>query len=61
MVLPAEPNGSLLVVLTPGSWLIVSLIDWPGVWCWMNSEFSTSRVLVVSGASTPPTLRVRCR
>ena len=34
---PAEPNGSLLVKLTPGSWLITSLIDWPGVWRWMNS------------------------
>ena len=37
---PEEPNGSLLVKLTPGSWLIVSLIDWPGVWRWMNSELS---------------------
>src|SRR3954464_8861857 len=56
---PAEPNGSLLVKLTPGSWLITSLIDWPGTWRWMNSELRTSRLLVVGGISTPPTPLVR--
>src|SRR3954470_18844690 len=56
---PAEPNGSLLVKLTPGSWLMTSLMLWPGTWRWMNSEFRTSRVLLVAGASTPPTARVR--
>src|SRR5687768_9236482 len=56
---PEEPNGSLLVKLTPGRLLMVSLIDWPGVWRWMNSALSTSRVLLVSGTSTPPTLGAR--
>ena len=56
---PAEPNGSLLVKLTPGSWLITSLIDWPGVWRWMNSALSCSRVFDVSGATMPPTEALR--
>ncbi|MCY1173166.1 hypothetical protein D9M73_133200 [compost metagenome] len=39
--------------LTPGIWLIVSRIDWPGTRCAMNSCVSTALALGVSGISMP--------
>ncbi|MGY2734377.1 hypothetical protein ACVWYO_002051 [Sphingomonas sp. UYP23] len=50
---PDAPYGSLLVKLTPGIWLIVSRIDWPGTRCAMNSCVSTAFGLGVSGISMP--------